>query len=360
MSETEFHMMRAILSQPAAVREAPERNRDVIAAAAESALSKASKNIYLIGTGTSLHAAEIASYFFSTFAPGINPLPISSYEFVNYTPPIRDGDLSVVISHRGYKRYSRKSLQISREHGLQTVAVTGLNSSLSEGDADFILSTVEQEVSSAHTVSFTSALSVLLSLSMSMSPDRHSAGEVRSLLRKIAESMERIVEARSAVSSRLSELYGQKEITRVWISGGGPDRITAKEGALKLQETSYIDAYGFEIEQLIHGPVRASSLANDMFVPIIWGNGGHAERSREFCGAIAHAGGRILTVSDTPSDTGNLVPCGLTLNETVSPFVTVLPLQLIAFYLAMLRGTDPDSFRSGDPAFARIDAELKL
>jgi glucosamine--fructose-6-phosphate aminotransferase (isomerizing) len=359
MDESEFYMYHSILSQPEKMALAVNRNMDAAIRLGSAIRSGNGGRLYLVGTGTSLHAAELAYYFFTGRGNGSAPVsafPFSSYEFVNYPPALSKEDTVLVISHRGYKRYSRSALQMARQNGCVTAAITGIGSTVGKGDADFVFETVEQEKSSAHTVSFTSALAMLLSISIASAKQETDAKAViRSTTEEIISLMGGIISGRDAIRSHLS---GMPSIRRIWISGSGPNRIVAKEGSLKIQETCYLDAYGFEIEQLIHGPMRAASIPDDLFIPIIWGE--RDVRSREFVDSIAAAGGNLLTISSSSSDRYNCLHSDIHLEEYLSPFITVIPLQFIALYLAVIKGTDPDSYRSTDALFSKIDATLKL
>lgn len=359
MDENEFHMYRSIVSQPEKIAHAVISNMDSVIRLGSVMQSGKRGKLFLVGTGTSLHAAELAYYFFTGNGNGsstVEALPFSSYEFVNYPPALSKEDTVMVISHRGYKRYSHSALELSARKGCVTVAITGIGSTVRKGDADFVFETVEQEKSSAHTVSFTSALAILLSISIaSRNSENDAIARIRAVTEKITSLMGSIISGRDVIRNLVS---GMTALRRVWISGSGPNRIIAKEGALKIQETCYLDAYGFEIEQLIHGPMRAASIPDDLFIPIIWGE--NDIRSRELVKSIAGAGGNLLTISSSSADNYNCLHSDIQLEEHLSPFLTVIPLQFLALYLAVIKGTDPDGFRSTDTFFSKIDATLKL
>ncbi len=358
MSEQGYHMMAAILSQPGALLTTVEKNTDGALQLGAEIAGRGKGTVYVVGTGTSFHCAELSSRFFSSrnAGKGVKAVAYSSFDFANYTPPISREDTVVVISHRGYKNFSNRSLRIGRERGCHVAAVTGYGSTIGDGDADTVFRTVEQEVSSAHTVSFTTALAVMLSVAMASSAD---GGEARtaisSVSREVADAMSSVLAARESVRRAVA---AYDHAPGIWIAGGGPNGVVAKEGSLKIQETCYINAFGFEVEQMIHGPMRAASIPQDLFIPIIWG--ASAGRCRELASSLSDAGGHLLTISESADDPYNLLPPVKHVQEHLSPFVTVIPLQLTALYLAMLRGTNPDSFRSTDPYFARLDRTLKL
>lgn len=359
MSEQGSHMMAGILAQPGALTGVVEKNAARAMQFGSQIRTRADGTLYIVGTGTSFHCAELAARFFAPLHAGergIRTVPLSAYEFVNYTPALRKDDTVVVISHRGYKNFSHRSLVRSVETGCHTAAVTGIDSTIGDNDAEAVFRTVEQEESSAHTVSFTTALGVMLAVSAAVTRDAGEAGEyIRSTIARVSELMSQVLGGRETLRRTLMEA---KVPRRIWIAGGGPNAVIAKEGALKIQETCYMDAFGIEVEQLIHGPMRAASIPEDLFIPIIWGETG--SRGRELATSIMDAGGRVMTISDRAKDPHDCLLEDFSLDELLSPFITVLPLQLAALYFSILQGTNPDSFRKDDPYFAKLDAKLKL
>lgn len=352
-------MMAGILSQPGALTTVVQRNVGRAMEFGSQIRSRPGGTLYIVGTGTSFHCAEIAARFFSPLHPdehGTRTIPISAYEFVNYRPALGARDTVVVISHRGYKNFSHRSLVMSVEAGCHTAAVTGIDSTISDGDSEAVFRTIEQEESSAHTVSFTTALGVMLAISAAATRDEGTAREhVLSTVDKVSRLMSQVIGERETLRRTLMEA---KIPRRIWIAGGGPNSVIAKEGALKIQETCYMDAFGVEIEQLIHGPMRAASIPEDLFIPIIWGDTGG--RGRELATSIMDAGGRVMTISDKTSDPHDCLLEDFDLEEYLSPFITVLPLQLTALFFSILQGTNPDNFRKDDPYFAKLDTKLKL
>src|SRR5260221_4877906 len=147
-------LYRSIHAQPQAVRElladwdGPNR-------AAEK-LSRTGR-VLLAGIGTSFHAATVGEYLLR-FA-GADAWAVRSFEFVNYPRPLRPDDGVIVISHRGSKVQGNRAVQRAKEAGVLTVGITGKNSKMQ--GADLLLETVEQDPSSAHSISYTGALTRL-------------------------------------------------------------------------------------------------------------------------------------------------------------------------------------------------------
>ncbi len=149
---------------------------------------------------------------------------------------------------------------------------------------------------------------------------------------------------------------------RIWLAGGGPSAITAAEIALKIKETSYLQAEGVATEAMLHGPFQCVE-AEDLFV-LIAPAGAARERTAELAGAIEEVGAPYVVVGDATSEVMACNAAGRIfvpeVPEPLSALTCVVPLQLFAYHLALARGTNPDGFRTEDERFARVKASVRL
>jgi len=355
MIQIDYFMHKSIMKQPAAFKNIlTSPNRDYWDV---SSILRNSKNIFLVGTGSSLHAALFGRFILEKYVEKKNIMVYSSFEFSNYTPNLSKNDTVIVISHRGYKMYSYDSLKKARNAGCKTIAITGLSSTIKKGDADFILTTVEQEKSSAHTISLTGALAVVLRLAVT---SKMKESQVEQELGRLAESIAQAMEKALELEKELMDLSRRMDFShRIWICGGGPNSITAMEAALKMQETSYVTAYGYEVEQLIHGPVRSADLVHDIFI-CISASGNSFERMKNFAETLRSLNSAVIEITDSKVSEEKNVVLVKKMDEDLSPLVNLIVLQLLSLSVAVARGKNPDSFRSDDPAFVRMDEMVKL
>ncbi len=356
MPESSTHMETAIRKQPSAIYNTlTEETADFRNAA--SSIRRA-RRLFLVGTGSSFHSAVYGSYFMKEYSSQRFIFLRTSYEFAVYGEPLNRDDVVIVISHRGYKRYSYLSLKKARSAGCVTIAITGKGTSIKPNEADFIFSTVDQEKSSAHTISLMTSMSVLLALAIysSGSSDSEVSGKLKSMAKMLREGVQASINLSFKDSGKFLDTFDTNGI--LWLAGFGVNSVTAEEGALKFQETSYIHAFGYETEQLIHGPVRSSDLSSDTFIMIA--DGSSKERTHEFARSISEVGGRVLTI--LPSD---VEQCTFPYNnegvgETLSCYMTLPILQVLALNLSLKMGKNPDGFRSEDQKFRKIDEMLGL
>src|ERR671920_1319170 len=153
-----YHMHEAILAQPEALARVVERNESALDEFATQISS--SERVVLAGIGTSHHASLVGVHLMRAYGGGPDVRAVHSFDLALYGPELRPEDCLVAVSHRGAKRYTALALERAREAGCPTALITGEGGS-GEGGANVVFRTVPQEESSAHTVSYTSAVAVL-------------------------------------------------------------------------------------------------------------------------------------------------------------------------------------------------------
>ena len=352
-----YHMHDAILAQPGAFVRVAERNEGPVDELASLMASR--ERVFLAGIGTSHHASLVGEYLMRAHGGGPDVRTIHSFDFALYGPELRQEDCLVAVSHRGAKRYTALALERAREKGCLTALVTGGEGS-GEGRADAVFRTVAQEKSSAHTVSYTSAVAVLALLAGRLG--HHRSGSVtmpEELLREeIPEALRVALGTEEQAAALARENVGRR---RIWLVGGGPGAVTATETALKIKETSYLQAEGMPTETMLHGPFQCVE-ADDLFV-LIAPSGAARERTLEVAELAEEVGVQYLIFGDGTTETRPAAAGLLRVPEVPEPFSALsclVPLQLFAYHLALARGTNPDSFRGDDPRFARADVSGRL
>jgi glucosamine--fructose-6-phosphate aminotransferase (isomerizing) len=349
-----YHMHDAILAQAGAFVRAIERNRDEVDGLASLIASR--ERVLLAGIGTSHHAVQVGESLMRAYGGGPDVRAVHSFDLALYGPEVREEDCLVAVSHRGAKRYTALALERAREKGCPTALVTGEEGS-GEGRADAVFRTVAQERSSAHTVSYTSAVAVLALLAGRLGYHRTGSTTLLDVLlqEELPEALRAALGTEEEVAALAREHVGRR---RIWLVGGGPSAVTATETALKIKETSYLQAEGMPTETMLHGPFQCVE-ADDLFV-LIAPSGAARERTLEVAELVDEVGATYMIVGD---DTLEGRPAALTVPQVPEPFSALsclVPLQLFAYHLALARGTNPDSFRVDDPRFARADVSGRL
>jgi len=353
-------LYQSIHRQPEILRDVLQREKEHAQQAAE--ILAGARRVYLAGTGTSSHAAIVTEYLYRSL--GLDVEARTVFDLANYGPHIRRDDVVVVISHRGAKTYGNRVLDLAKAAGARTIGVTGFDSPMSIPEV--IFHTAPQEKSSTHTMSYTGNLMALNMMGLAYAERGGSKPHpLRSALERMPETFDGVIAREHVVQPAAQSLAHSG---RLVLAGAGPNVQTAREGALKVKESSYLVAEGFEFENLLHGglqPLKAGDTAVVLVPP-----GAPAVRVTDIVRALEILGASILIVHDEaqrfevpavepppPPVSTFLLP---SVPEFLSPMVTVLPVQFLACATAEIVGTNPDSFRADNPTFKRINDSYKL
>ncbi len=352
-------MYEAIEAQPRTWTRVVDRTRDEARNLAR--LMVGDQRVYLVGTGTSLHAAQTGENIMRAYGGPFDFRSMSAFDFALYTPPLSRADAVIVISHRGTKTYGLKSLEIAQGVGCRTVLVTGEGPHTvpTPGLVDYVLVGAPQEISSAHTNSYTASVAILSVLAQQLGRVKHARHELTNEVLDITipRALETALGNEGQVAQLAHEFANRR---RIWIVGGGPSAIVANEISLKIKETSHLQAEGLATEVMIHGPFQAVE-ADDVFILVAPEGSAHA-RTMEIAGMIQEIGAPYIVMSDRVPDDPNAhawvqVP---PVPEPFTPLTCLMPLQLFTYHLALDRGRNPDIFRHDDERFARASARIKL
>ncbi|HWE63558.1 MAG TPA: SIS domain-containing protein [Chloroflexota bacterium] len=345
-----------IHEQPSIVRAVLERTQTEAGQAA--AILARARRIYLAGTGTSSHAAVVGEHLLR--AAGADAHATTNFDFVSYPRPRGAEDALIAISHRGSKRYGTQAIARAHEAGMPVIGITGQQSPM-EG-VDVLIQTAPQERSSTHTASYTANLAALALVAVHAG-ERMGAGvqALRNALAHLPEHLETMLAQEARVRPVAEALAARG---RAMFVGAGPNAVTAREGALKVKESSYLVAEGIELETALHGCLPAVE-AGDV-ATVIAAQGAALERTGELLGALHILGARLLVIADQHAVSNLPVPEGATVipypgvPEPLSPILAIVPLQLLAAYTAQLRGTNADSFRADQPVYKRANESYAL
>ncbi len=351
-----FYMYDSVLSQPEEVAGALAENKPKSMAAAE-VLSK-KKKVYLVGIGTSSHAAMGGEHFFRLLCGSkLDAQFIHSFEFVN-APPKLDKDTAVIIvSHRGWKTFSERATKMAKEKGAVSISVTGKNPQKEVTLGEHVLLTSYQELSSAHTVSYVTALAVLLQLA-------EAAAQKLGLGAKAAEASQQLPQllklalTSESQAKKLSERLADRK--RFVFVSYGPNLNTALEAALKMQETAFLLAAGYEVEQFLHGPWVSLGPEAVVFFIAPWGAG--KKRCLQAMNAVKEIGATAMLLTEEGSVSANAdeVFALPRMPELLTPPTYIEPLQFFAYYLALKLGNNPDKNRKDEPLYQKASQAFEL
>ena len=339
-----YHMHDAIYAQPGALRLVGRGQGDAIAAAA--ARLRALDQVLLTGVGTSWHAALVGELLFARIGGlGRRARAFHAFELASYWPD-EDARTGVIgVSHRGTNHHTLAALARARANGGAGVAITGKGTD--GAAADWTLRTVDQEISGAHTVSYTTALALLAALAAAAGGQSGAARDLDAIPDLLASLLGQ------ETWEELAARYGGARCS--WFVGGGPNTATAWEAALKMNEASHAPAAGFNCEQFLHGAWAA--LEREDVVFLIAPPGPSHERCLAAARVAKEIGAPLVAlVREDDREIAALATETIAIpdvDELLSPILTVVPLQLFVYHTALRRGVNPDVTRSDQPAYAR-------
>jgi len=337
---TDSHMYQTMHRQPADLRRLLGEGWQQAAQAAE--LLRPAHRIWTVGVGTSYHAALMAGWYLR--AAGYDARAINSYEFAYYPEnfPLGPGDAVAIFAHSGVKAVSSAAMQRAVDAGV-TVISAGAFTSEHPG-SQLILRTTEREQSAAFTASHLAAMTVFAQVATELG----GAGTTgfREALELLPAQVDDIL-AREGDILPVAELAVER---RIYASGAGPNEVAAIESVIKVREAAYgwIDALG--TEQFLHGPVVAFN-AGDLGI-VINVPGASTWRTEATARVLAALDGVVWLVGQGVAglDNAHVFTTPATL-ELISPLLTVIPMQLLAYHMAVLKGLNPDTFRRDNETY---------
>ncbi|MCX7117776.1 MAG: glutamine--fructose-6-phosphate transaminase (isomerizing) [Legionellales bacterium] len=303
------------------------------------------KQIQIVACGTSYHAGLIAKYWLESLTGLSTQVEIAS-EYRYRDVVVGSGTLFVTISQSGETADTLAALHKAKSLGyLASLAICNVATSSLVRDSDCVfLTRAGVEIGVASTKAFTTQLAALLMLATVLCRDDLRAGEVLRELNTLPESCERVLKINPEVLS-LASYFVDK--AHALFLGRGALYPVALEGALKLKEISYIHAEAYPAGELKHGPLAL--VDNQMPVVAVAPNDQLLEKLKSNLHEVSARGGQLFVfVDDSESWLANgahliKVPnCG----HWIAPIIYTIPLQLLAYHVAVAKGTDVDQPRN--------------
>jgi len=293
---------------------------------------KQAKNLYITGSGTSYNAAEITKYLMSKFAKiKINTLISSELPF---SPnEIEPNSTLITISQSGESADVLEAVKIAKESNAKILSIVNLlNSSLSQQSSLAIGLNCGPEIGVAATKSFTSQLSILYKIT-----DQLCNGCINPDWEKVSSAISQILSNNSKIKEIAKNL---KDVSDIYVLGRGIHLPIAKEAALKLKELTYIHAEGIPAGELKHGPLAL--MDSNVYVIIINPNDSTYNDTLNSANQIKARGAKIIGISDKKSNVYDYWIDIPSIDEALYPLIEIIPIQLLSYYSALEKKTDPD------------------
>jgi len=302
------------------------------------------KRVVITACGTSWHSALIGKYLLE----GIANIPVEvdyASEFRYRGPIVGPDDLTVAISQSGETADTLAAIREAKNRGARTLGIVNVVGSAISREVDSgIYLHAGPEIGVASTKAFTAQVAALCLLALSMKQSRTGSVD-RRIISGLAELPDKIAEALNGsadIEKVAAEFAGHRNFLYL---GRGINYPVALEGALKLKEISYIHAEGYPAAEMKHGPIAL--IDRDMPVLFIATENCSFSKILNNMEEVHARGGRIIAVANEPAPeqlrrlAEHVIYVPKTIDE-LSPIVNVVPLQLLAYHIANLKGIDCD------------------
>ncbi|MFP5420233.1 MAG: glutamine--fructose-6-phosphate transaminase (isomerizing) [Gammaproteobacteria bacterium] len=314
------------------------------------------RNVQIVACGTSYHAGMVARYWLEGLAGIPCQIEVAS-EFRYRKVVVQPDTLFVSISQSGETADTLAALRNAKEHApgqggyLASLAIcnVGISSLVRESDLT-LLTQAGPEIGVASTKAFTTQLVALMLLTLSLGQVRGTldkaleaelVDELRRLPTRLGEAL-----AMDSVVEKVSELFAEKHHSL--FLGRGAQYPVAMEGALKLKEISYIHAEAYPAGELKHGPLAL--VDSDMPVVTVAPNNELLEKLKSNLQEVRARGGELLVFADEQAGMSNGEGTHVVnmphIHDALAPILYTIPLQLLSYYVAVLKGTDVDQPRN--------------
>lgn len=356
--EYRHFMLKEIYEQPAVIGDTlnsfinPATGAIHLPDAVTDALAKAPR-LTLVACGTAFYACMVAKYWFEQVARIPCEIDIAS-EFRYREAPMPQGGVAIFVSQSGETLDTLEALRYCKRQGQTVLSIVNTIESTIERESDLVLHTLAgPEIGVASTKAFTTQLTTLACIVLAVAArsgaiDEAEAARLGDALRQLPA---RAAEVLSACDTPIQDIARAVfEARDMLYIGRGLLYPLALEGALKLKEISYIHAEGYAAGEMKHGPI---ALIDDS-VPVVVvapGNDPLFEKTASNVQETVARGGRIMLFSDA-NGAAKLNDCAAwtvilgDIDPFISPILYALPVQLLAYYVAVAKGTDVDQPRN--------------
>jgi glucosamine--fructose-6-phosphate aminotransferase (isomerizing) len=306
-----------------------------------------SKRIFLIGCGTSYHVALSAGTISHHLFKEHNPIKsVQAFELMQQNFNLNQDDCIIAFTHSGETHMTNEAINFANKKGCKTLVITAFPSSTSGEISEFLLPTLyEDEKSLAHTISYTlSYVNVLLLLS-AIAEKRGVTGSeklTQNEIKKLPNLLREILNQENEIKEVANLLANKK----LWVLlGTGTSLGVASEIALKSIETHYVPSINYDLEHSLHGVLPMCD--NETVFILILPNKDVIGRTKELLKAIKHlkSDSLILSSEEKQKVGGNHYLKMSKFNEILCPVVSVVPLQLLTYFVSLNKELNPDLIR---------------
>ena len=303
--------------------------------------------IYIVACGTAMHAGLVAKNAIEKLCKIETEIDIAS-EFRYRDPLVNENTLCIFISQSGETADTIAALKLSKEKGAKTLAISNVIGSSITREADYAIYThAGPEIAVASTKAYTSQVVLLVILAIYFAEilelDNSYVTNLKKEILELPKKIEETLKLSEKIKEFSKKVYQEHDI---FFIGRGIDETVAKEGSLKLKEISYIHSESYAAGELKHGPIAL--IENDVTVIGIMTDPNLVEKTISNIQEVITRGAKTLVITNQPIDT-SMFDMMIQIPDThpfISPILSIIPLQLFAYYISKEKGLDVDKPRN--------------
>ena len=293
---------------------------------------KHAKNVYFTGSGTSFNAALLAKNLMSKYAK-VKVEPIISSEIISIPESIEPNSILIAISQSGESADVLEAVNIAKQQTAKILSIVNSSlSSLVQESSVVIRMDCGPEIGVAATKSFTAELAIIYKIT-----EKLCEGCMGVDFNKVSEAISKVLSNHSKIQAIAKEL---KQVSDIYVIGRGVHHPIAMEAALKLKELTYIHAEGIAGGELKHGPLAL--MDSNVYVIIINPDDSTYTDTITSAHEIKSRGAKIIGISNKNNEIYDHWIQIPKIDESMYPIIEIIPIQLLAYYSAIEKDTDPD------------------
>lgn len=302
--------------------------------------------IFIIACGTAMHAGYVGKTLFESLCE----IPVeveAASEFRYRNPIINEKTLCLFISQSGETADTIAALKLAKSHRAKTIAISNVIGSSISREADYTVYThAGPEIAVASTKAYTAQIALLAILAINFAEilelNKEKVNELKKDILDLPNKIDEVLKTKDQVKQFAQRVYKE---TDMFFIGRGVDYAVALEGSLKLKEISYIHSEAYPSGELKHGPIAL--IENDVTVISVLTNRMLVEKSVSNIQEVSTRGAKtfIITNQELNHSFDTVITIPKT-NVLISPILSVIPLQLLAYYISKEKGLDVDKPRN--------------
>ena len=349
----EHYMLKEIYEQPRAVRETigtrlngTKVNFDDLDFSKE--YLESINKIYIVACGTAMHAGMVSKNIFEKLCKIPVEVDIAS-EFRYRDPLIDEKTLTIYISQSGETADTIAALKLAKEKGAKTLAISNVIGSSITREADYSIYThAGPEIAVASTKAYTSQVTILTLIALYCAEileriDKNKIEAIKDDVLDLPNKIEETLKSANAAKKFARKVYKERDM---FFLGRGVDYAVSLEGSLKLKEISYIHSEGYASGELKHGPIALIDTGVTVIATIT--DEELVEKSLSNVQEVITRGAKILVITNQNLENKgfeNIIQIP-EISKEISPILSIIPLQLLAYYISKEKGLDVDKPRN--------------